>query len=160
MLANMFLGSLNGRSSHTFALADVKPGMKGVGKTCFQGGQPEDFQAEIIGILRGIGPGANAILARLSGGPLEKTGVFEGMSGSPVFIDGKLAGAVAFSFPFAKEAIAGITPIDEMVQATLPPPATAGAPMPTAMGSASGWFTFAGRIARPSAIDVASGFST
>jgi hypothetical protein len=100
-----------------FRLADIKPGMKGVGKTCYQGGQPEDFQAEIIGVMRGIGPGANAILARLSGGPLERTGVFEGMSGSPVFIEGKLAGAVAFSFPFAKEALAGITPIEQMVDA-------------------------------------------
>src|SRR5213593_71175 len=100
-----------------FALEDVRPGMKGIGKTCFEGIKPEEFQVEILGVLRGIGPGADAVLARLSGGPLARTGVFEGMSGSPVFIDGKLLGAVAFSFPFPKEAIGGITPIRQMVDA-------------------------------------------
>ena len=91
--------------------------MKGVGKTCYQGSRPEEFEVEIMGVLRGISPGADAVLARLSGGPLEKTGVFEGMSGSPVYIDGKLLGAVAFSFPFAKDAVCGITPITQMVDA-------------------------------------------
>ncbi len=100
-----------------FPLEDLRPGMKGIGKTCFQGSKPEEFQVEILGVLRGVGPGADAVLARLSGGPLETTGVFEGMSGSPVFIDGKLLGAVAFSFPFPKEAIGGITPIRQMVDA-------------------------------------------
>ena len=100
-----------------FRVEDVKPGMKGVGRTVFQGVKPEEFQVEILGVLKGIGPGTSAVLARLSGGPLAGTGVFEGMSGSPVFIDGKLLGAVAFSFQFAKEAIGGITPITEMVDA-------------------------------------------
>jgi len=99
------------------AIEDVRPGMKGVGKTCFSGTRPEEFQVEILGVMRGIGPGADAVLARLSGGPLDKVGVFEGMSGSPVYLDGKLLGAVAFSFPFAKEPIAGITPIVQMVKA-------------------------------------------
>ena len=67
--------------------------------------------------MRRVNPGVDAVLARLTGGPLMQTGVFEGMSGSPVFIDGKLLGAVAFAFPFAKEAIAGITPITQMVDA-------------------------------------------
>lgn len=100
-----------------FRLDDLKPGMKGVGRTVFQGTTPEEFQVEILGLMRGIGPGTNAVLARFSGGPLAGTGVFEGMSGSPVFIDGKLLGAVAFSFAFAKEAIGGITPITQMVDA-------------------------------------------
>lgn len=100
-----------------FRVEDLKPGMKGIGKTCYQGSRPEEFQVEIIGVMRGITPGGNAILARFSGGPLSETGVFEGMSGSPVFIDGKLLGAVAFSFPFPKEAIGGITPITQMVDA-------------------------------------------
>ena len=100
-----------------FSVQDLRPGMKGVGKTCYQGSRPEEFAVEILGVLRGISPGADAVLARLSGGPLERTGVFEGMSGSPVFIDGKLLGAVAFSFPFAKEAVCGITPITQMVDA-------------------------------------------
>jgi hypothetical protein len=100
-----------------FNIEDLRPGMKGVGKTCFQGDKPEEFQVEILGVMHGINPGLNAVLARLSGGQLDKTGVFEGMSGSPVFIDGKLLGAVAFSFSFAKEAIGGITPIHEMIDA-------------------------------------------
>jgi hypothetical protein len=100
-----------------FHLADLRPGMKGIGKTCYQGSKPEDFQVEILGVMRNMNPGGDAVLARLTGGPLAQTGVFEGMSGSPVFIEGKLLGAVAFSFPFAKEAIGGITPIEQMVDA-------------------------------------------
>jgi hypothetical protein len=99
-----------------FKLEDLRPGMKGIGKTCYQGDKPEEFQVEILGILHGVNnPGSNAVLARLSGTQADKTGVFEGMSGSPVYIDGKLLGAVAFSFTFAKEPICGITPIKEMV---------------------------------------------
>jgi hypothetical protein len=96
-------------------IEDVRPGMKGVGKTVFRGASPEEFQVEILGVLHGINPGASAVLAKFSGGSLEKTGIFEGMSGSPVYIDGKLLGAIAFSYSFAKEAIGGITPITQMV---------------------------------------------
>ncbi len=98
-------------------IEDVHPGMKGVGMTCFQGSKPEEFQVEVLGVMRGVGPGANAVLARFSGGPIEHAGVIEGMSGSPVYIDGRLLGAVAFSFPFSKDAIGGITPITQMVDA-------------------------------------------
>ncbi|MBN2318342.1 MAG: hypothetical protein JXR49_04660 [Acidobacteria bacterium] len=98
-----------------FDINDLKPGMKGVGKTCFRGDRPEEFQVEILGVLRGFEAGADAVLARLSGEMLDETGVFEGMSGSPVFIDGKLLGAVAFTYSYAKEAICGITPITQMV---------------------------------------------
>jgi hypothetical protein len=100
-----------------FRLDDLRPGMKGIGRTCYRGSQPEEFQVEILGIMHRMNPGGDAILAKLTGGPLAETGVFEGMSGSPVFIDGKLLGAVAFSFAFAKDAIAGITPISQMVDA-------------------------------------------
>ncbi len=100
-----------------FSIEDVRAGMKGVGWTCFRGSKPEEFQVEVLGVMRGVGPGANAVLARFSGGPIDQAGVFEGMSGSPVYIDGKLLGAVAFSFPFAKEAVGGITPITQMVDA-------------------------------------------
>lgn len=96
-------------------LDQVKPGMKGIGKTVFQGENVEEFQVEILGVLENIAPKQSAILAKLSGGPLERTGIMQGMSGSPVFVDGRLIGAVAFSFPFSKEAIAGITPIHQMV---------------------------------------------
>jgi hypothetical protein len=100
-----------------FKVEDLRPGMKGIGRTCVQGTKPEEFQVEILGVLRGIDPGATAVLARFSGSVLDKTGIFEGMSGSPVYIDGKLLGAVAFSFSFTKEAIGGITPITQMVEA-------------------------------------------
>lgn len=100
-----------------FRVEDLRPGMKGIGKTCYLGSKPEEFQVEILGVMRHISPGGDAVLARMSGGPLSQTGIFEGMSGSPVFIDGKLLGAVAFSFPFAKEAIGGITPITQIVDA-------------------------------------------
>ena len=99
-----------------FRVEDLRPGMKGICKTTFQGTEPEDFNVEILGVLRNTGsPGADAVLARFSGGSLEKTGIFAGMSGSPVYLDGKLLGAVAFSYSFAKEAIGGITPIERMV---------------------------------------------
>jgi hypothetical protein len=100
-----------------FPITDIKPGLKGVGRTIFQGDQIEEFQVEILGLLKNVlAPKHDLILARLSGGPLEKTGVIAGMSGSPVYIDGKLVGAVAISFPFSKEPLAGITPIQEMLQ--------------------------------------------
>jgi hypothetical protein len=89
---------------------------EGHGKTVFSGTQPEDFGVEILGVLPGFpGPRQTAIIARLTGEKAERTGVFGGMSGSPVFIDGKLVGAIAFSFPFSKEPIAGITPIKQMI---------------------------------------------
>ncbi|HNT32692.1 MAG: SpoIVB peptidase S55 domain-containing protein [Acidobacteriota bacterium] len=96
-------------------LEDVKTGMKGKGRTVFAGNKVEEFDVEILGVLANTGPKRNAIIARLSGRNLEQTGVLQGMSGSPVYIDGKIIGAVAFSFSFAKEPIAGITPIGEML---------------------------------------------
>jgi hypothetical protein len=99
-------------------LDQVKPGMIGVGRTVFEGTRIEDFKVQIIGVLENIGPKQSLILARLDGGPLEKTGVIAGMSGSPVFIDGKLVGAVSYGFPFSKETICGITPIGEMIEDT------------------------------------------
>jgi SpoIVB peptidase S55 len=103
------------RNQNFLPLNEVKPGMKGVGRTVFHGDKVDEFQVEILGVLENIAPKQSAILARLSGGPLENTGVMGGMSGSPVYVDGKMIGAVAFSFPFSKEAIAGITPIQQMV---------------------------------------------
>jgi hypothetical protein len=99
-----------------FPLKDLKPGMHATGRTVFAGDHIEDFQVEILGVLENVGPKQSLILARLSGGPLEKTGVLQGMSGSPVYIGGKLVGAVAMAFPFSKEPIAGIRPIEDMVR--------------------------------------------
>lgn len=108
--------STNANNAQFFPLEDVRPGMKGVAKTVFRGTETEDFGVEVLGVLPGFpGPRQTAIIAKLSGANAEKTGVFAGMSGSPVFIDGKLVGAIAFSFPFSKEPIAGITPIKQMI---------------------------------------------
>src|SRR6266550_3912823 len=99
-----------------FPLEDLRPGMKGTAQTVFSGTESQDFGVEILGVLPGFpGPRQSAIIARLSGANVEKTGVFAGMSGSPVYIDGKMVGAIAFSFPFSKEPIAGITPIKQMI---------------------------------------------
>ena len=89
--------------------------MKGTGRTVFAGTTIETFDVEVLGKLPKIGPDQDLILARCSGGPLAHTGILAGMSGSPVFVDGKLLGAVAYSWGFTKDAIAGITPIEEML---------------------------------------------
>ena len=102
------------------ALKDVRAGMRGTGRTVFSGTRIDEFQVEILGVLENVGPKESLILARLSGGPLEQTGVMEGMSGSPVYIDGKLVGAVAMAFPFSKQPIAAIRPIEDMVRITTP----------------------------------------
>ena len=95
--------------------------MIGVGRTVFAGTKLEDFKVDMLGVMRNvIGPKRNLILARLEGGPLAKTGVIAGMSGSPVYVDGKLMGAVSYSLgQFSTEPIAGITPIAEMIDATM-----------------------------------------
>jgi hypothetical protein len=100
-------------------VSEVKPGMVGVGRTVFAGDNLEDFRAHIIGVLKNVvAPGRDLILARLEGGPLATTGVIQGMSGSPIYIDGRLVGAVSYSLgTFPREPIAGITPIAEMVAA-------------------------------------------
>jgi hypothetical protein len=98
---------------------DIRPGMVGVGRTVFDGTHVEEFKANILGVLENIiGPHRNLILAKLEGGPLAHTGVIAGMSGSPVYVDGKLIGAVSYALgSFSKEPIAGITPIAEMTDA-------------------------------------------
>jgi hypothetical protein len=100
----------------TLGVDEVKPGMKGIGRTVFKGSKIEEFGVEILGVLKGVAVGGDLILARLEGGPLEETGVIAGMSGSPVYLDGKLIGALSYAWGFQKEPIAGITPIDEMLK--------------------------------------------
>jgi hypothetical protein len=105
----------------TLPVDAIEPGMVGEGHTVFDGQNIATFKATILGVLRNYGPNQDLILAKLEGGPLSETGVIAGMSGSPVFIGDKLVGAVSYSFPFSKEAIAGITPIGEMIDATATP---------------------------------------
>ena len=105
----------------TLPLDDVRPGMVGIGRTVFSGTELEEFKVHVLGVLRNvIGPKRSLILARLEGGPLAKTGVIAGMSGSPVYVEGRLLGAVSYALgQFSTEPIAGITPIAEMVDATM-----------------------------------------
>ncbi len=100
-------------------VSEIRPGMVGVGRTVYGGDQLDEFRANILGVLKNVlAPGRDLILARLEGGPLATTGVIEGMSGSPVYVDGRLIGAVSYSLgAFSREAIAGITPIAEMLSA-------------------------------------------
>src|SRR5947209_1480264 len=103
------------RKADFYPLEDVKPGQKGVARTVFAGAEPQEFGVEVLGVLPGFpAPRQSVIIARLSGAQVDRTSVFAGMSGSPVYIDGRLVGAVAYAFPFEKEPIAGITPIKQM----------------------------------------------
>jgi SpoIVB peptidase S55 len=101
-----------------FRLNDVHRGLHGVAYTVFEGTQPEAMGVEILGLLHNaIGPGEDMILARLQGAKPEYSGVVAGMSGSPVYIDGKLVGAIAYRIgQFSKEPICGITPISQMLE--------------------------------------------
>jgi hypothetical protein len=121
-LAGLVVAGVLCAQTAVFPLKDVRAGMKGIGKTVFAGTKVEEFQVEILGLLENVGPRQSLILARFSGGPLQRTGLLQGMSGSPVYISGKLLGAVAMTFPFSKEPIAAIRPFEEMlrVQETAP----------------------------------------
>src|SRR5262244_4222253 len=98
-------------------LDQVKPGMKGVAYTIFAGDQIEKFDLEVIGVLPNlVGPKQSIILVQLKGPHVEHTGVVAGMSGSPVYIGGKLVGALSLKFGvFNKEPLAGVTPIAQML---------------------------------------------
>jgi len=115
LLAILALSALRAATPQ-MGVAEIRPGMIGIGRTVFDGTRVEEFKVNILGVLENvIGPHRNLILARLEGGPLANTGVIAGMSGSPVFIDGRLVGAVSYALgSFSKEPIAGITPIAEM----------------------------------------------
>jgi len=95
---------------------DIRPGMKGTGRTVMVGTKLEEFGAEVLGVMRDVSPGRDMILCRLTGCNLEHAGIIQGMSGSPIYIDGKLMGAVAFAWEFAKDPIAGVTPFKQMVE--------------------------------------------
>ncbi len=127
----MLVVSWPAAAPHYMTVDEVRPGMTGVGRTVFEGDRLEEFKVHILGVLRNVvGPRRNLILARLEGGPLANTGVIAGMSGSPVYVDGRLLGAVAYSLgQFSKEPIAGITPITEMVESA--GPQARRAPVPT-----------------------------
>jgi hypothetical protein len=120
LVAAALVAALPARAAEdVLPLSEVRPGMLGTGRTVFEGARVDEFGVRILGVLENaLGPRQSIILARLDGGPLAQTGVIAGMSGSPVFVGGRLVGAVAYAFPFGKEPIAGITPIGEMMEAT------------------------------------------
>src|SRR5437868_7830369 len=103
-------------SVRVFPVSELREGMRGTAKSVFRGSVPEEFGVEILGVIPNwIGPKQDMIVGKLSGANAERTFVFAGMSGSPVYIDGRLVGAISYSFPFAKEPICGITPFEQMV---------------------------------------------
>ena len=119
LLCLLLATSLRGAAPQ-MSVGEIRPGMVGVGRTVFDGTHVEEFKVHILGVLENvIGPRRNLILARLEGGPLANTGVIAGMSGSPVYVDDRLIGAVSYALgSFSKEPIAGITPIAEMTDST------------------------------------------
>jgi hypothetical protein len=104
------------QAAERMPLSDVQKGMKGYGLTVFEGTKVEKFDIEILGVLHNIGPDQNLILARVDHPVVARAGIIAGMSGSPVFVDGKVIGALAYAWQFAKEPVAGITPIEEMLK--------------------------------------------
>ena len=140
------------RAQDLIPFSEIKPGMTGTGKTVWSGTKVEEFQVEVIGTLENIGPRRNLILTRLSGGPLEKTGVLAGMSGSPVYFGGRLAGAVAYTWGFAREPIAGVVPFQEMLEieareTAAAAPARAAALPPDAGPAGLAWLADPARLA-------------
>lgn len=98
-------------------IEEVRPGARCVGKSVFAGTEVEEFDVEILAVVRGTGPRSDLIIGRATGGILDAAGIPQGMSGSPVYLDGRLVGAISSTWPFSKEPIAGITPIGEMLPA-------------------------------------------
>jgi SpoIVB peptidase S55 len=111
-------------ASRFMSVREVRPGMKGVGRSVFQGTKVEEFQVEILGVVDTPAPRGTMIMGELSGHDLDKLGVVAGMSGSPIFVDGKLIGALAFGWSFSSRPVAGITPIEEMLRLEARPAAS------------------------------------
>jgi hypothetical protein len=111
----VLLPSLATAQTVILPLSEVKPGMVGEARTVFQGSVPEPFKVRVISILRNFMPKQDIILVRAEDPRLDAIGIAAGMSGSPVYVDGKLMGAIAYGWSFAKEPLAGVTPIESML---------------------------------------------
>lgn len=103
--------------SEYMPLSEIKPGMEGYGLTVFQGTKVDRFGVKVIGIIRKALSGRDAVLIRISGEKLGKNNVVRGMSGSPIYINGRLIGALSYGFDFSKEPIVGVTPVVDMLDA-------------------------------------------
>ncbi len=134
LAATALSGGIAAASPPILDVSGIHPGQTGYGLCDFGGGAGvKRFGVEILGVMREYAPKQDLILARLTGNNLEKSGVIAGMSGSPVYIEDKLIGAVAYGWPFSEEAIAGITPIASMLDirhVPANPPVPIGAPTP------------------------------
>src|SRR5262245_43893829 len=125
------------RPTDILPAGDLTPGMKGYGFSDLGDGRGvQRFEVEIIGLLKSYAPKQDLILARVMGGMLDQTGIIAGMSGSPIYVDGKLVGALAYGWPFSREPICGITPIQSMLDIrkapATPPVPIGGATTPAA----------------------------
>lgn len=125
VLANILGITLLAQGPATMPVSEIRAGMKGFGRTVFQGGKIDRFEFEVLGVQKNAAPGRSRIMVRASGGPLADTGILAGMSGSPCYIDGKLVGALSTGIAFEKEPIGGITPIAEMLDQLRDIPETA-----------------------------------
>ena len=105
------------RADEYIPVSEIKPGMEGYGLSVFQGTKIEKFQVKVIGVIKQVLNGRDAILIRLSGAVLGKNNVVKGMSGSPIYLNGRLAGALSYGFDFSKEPIVGVTPVVDMLDA-------------------------------------------
>lgn len=112
----LLLGCSLAAAIATMPARDLRPGMQGHGLSVFAGDTIEEFGVEIVDVMPNVWPRGDMIIARLSGKGLEESGIVAGMSGSPVYIDGRLIGAVAYGWGFSRQPIAGITPIDQMLE--------------------------------------------
>lgn len=118
----------------TISSDQIRPGMRGYGLSVFQGTKPERFDVEVVDVLRNAFPKMDLILIRCAGQGLEKTKVIAGMSGSPIYLEGKLAGALSYGWTFSNEPIAGVTPIGNMLAELERPSEFKGAALPAAPG--------------------------
>jgi hypothetical protein len=116
LFLSLFIPVFSFAQDEIMPLDQVKRGMKGIGKTVFSGTKVDDFEVEVLGVMRNISPGRNMILIKMSGGPLAETGIISGMSGSPGYIDGKLVGAISAGWLYPKQPIGLVTPIEEMME--------------------------------------------
>src|ERR1700730_17533761 len=164
VLVPALLAAQTSQNFQTISVDHIHAGMRGVSYTVFQGIKPESMDVEVLGVLRNVnGPKGDIILVRLHGQKVEYTGVVAGMSGSPVYLDGKLAGALAFRIgEFSKEPIAGVTPIADMLEinALDRSPAEEAAAVKPGVNSVAGKTTSPGEASiLPGSQNAASGFA-
>lgn len=107
--------SIKANAVPTISVSEIKPGMKGYGLTVFQGTEPERFDVEVISVVPNFLLRQDIILIRCSHPETDRAGVIGGMSGSPIYLEGRLAGALAYGWQFNKEPLAGVTPIENML---------------------------------------------